>query len=307
MIAHDQPDPTRSSSLPSAAAQHITRPRGRHSGPSPVTEYLTGTGKPSRAAPPLAVDSSLQSRAASSGQRRQRQRKPHRRKRTRRLCRIRQTRNENAAEIRLPRKRRGSRIAEILAAAGHLAARAESRPVRTCLRHFPYLLPIRYRIVHLILLRLDYPSRAGTPGSGAIAPSDGLQDWYVHMYVNDLPGTGRGELGASFIWLGLMSFVSAGLPDLSRPGGRGGRRGGYGEVGRPPGARRGARPGGGAYARRSARKAGRRARRRRKGARKWAGADGIRPITIRSISGGNWRKKPREKAGNSLTGPGMPR
>lgn len=68
------------------------------------------------------------------------------------------------------------------------AARAESRPA---LRYFPCLFPIRYRIVYLILLRLDYPRRAGTPGSGAIAPSDGLQDWSVHKYVNDLPGTGR--------------------------------------------------------------------------------------------------------------------
>ena len=71
------------------------------------------------------------------------------------------------------------------------AARGGLNPARsTCLRHFLYLLPIRYWIVHLILLRLDYPRRQGTPGRGAIAPSDGFQDWYVHMYVNDLAGTG---------------------------------------------------------------------------------------------------------------------
>src|SRR6266516_663012 len=63
---------------------------------------------------------------------------------------------------------------------GHLGSRAESAPA---LRYFPFLFPIRYRIVYLILLRLDYPRRAGAAGSGAIAPSDGLQDWYVNKYV----------------------------------------------------------------------------------------------------------------------------
>ena len=85
-------------------------------------------------------------------------------------------------------------IAEILAAARGLGSRAESAPA---LRYFPFLFPIRYRIVYLILLRLDYPRRAGAAGSGAIAPSDGLQDWYVHKYVKRFTGNRpRGELGA---------------------------------------------------------------------------------------------------------------
>jgi len=38
-----------------------------------------------------------------------------------------------------------------------------------------------------------------------------------------------------------MSLFLAGLPNPPRPGGEVARRGGYGEVGRPAGARRGAR------------------------------------------------------------------
>lgn len=90
------------------------------------------------------------------------------------------------------------------------------------------------------------PQPLGIPGTGAIGPSDGLQDWYIHVYVNDLPCTGRGESRVSFIWLP-VSFLPPVLSSLLSPvlspvlWGEVARRGAYGEVGRPAGAWRGAR------------------------------------------------------------------
>ena len=88
----------------SAAAQHITRPRRRQrSWPSPMTMQAAGTGKRARAAMLLAAGAGAHSGAARSGRHRGRRREPYRRKRDPpRGSRIRQARNEKAAEMRLP-------------------------------------------------------------------------------------------------------------------------------------------------------------------------------------------------------------
>jgi hypothetical protein len=132
--------------------------------------------------------------------------------------------------------------------------------------------------------------RARIPGSGASAPSDGLQDWYVHMYVNDLPGTGRAANRGCFIYLAVADVPIPGrAPGPTRPScGEAARRGGFGEVGRPAGVRRVREAAG------RERLAGGRAATAERRA-EMGGADGIRPMTIRAISGRKSAgKTPRE-------------
>ena len=113
-------------------------------------------------------------------------------------------------------------------------------------------------------------------------------------------------IGCIIYLAGADVLVSGRAPGPSPAlGGEVARRGGYGEVGRPAGAAKARGPPTGAYARRSAAKgrpAGRAAAAKKRA--EIGGADGIRPIAIRAVSGGKLAEKPREKAGYSLTGRG---